>query len=89
MEVRMWQEWGTTYGHCSKVGGPRDSSCVASAEAHRGALPAAPFPWPTDVTSIDGVNNARDVLAQLRRPPRTDAQIGDGEPCHRSHVAQD
>ena len=34
----------------------------------RAALPVASFPWPTDVTSIDGVNNARDILAQLRRP---------------------
>lgn len=41
------------------------------------------------VASIDGVNNARDVLAKLRRPPRRGAQIGDGEPRHRSHVARD
>ncbi|MEE8384624.1 MAG: hypothetical protein V3S01_01745, partial [Dehalococcoidia bacterium] len=58
------------------------------ADAHCEALPAAPCPWPTDVMSIDSVNDARDVLAQLRGPPLTDAQIGDGEPCHRSHVAR-
>lgn len=53
------------------------------------APPAAPCPRLAGVTGIDRANDARDILAQLRRPRRTDAQIGDGEACHRSYVARD
>jgi hypothetical protein len=44
-----------------------DSAQVASAEAHCEALPAAPCPWPTDVISIDSVNDARDEFRRLAR----------------------